>query len=244
MAATTNSFEILKCVTRHGAAGISFSGIVQETALPKATVHRLAKELTNLGALIFNADVRTYQGGMLLAHLGSSVTANFDLAKQAKAQLAALQAATGYVATLGMIDGMRGIYLDKVEPKGFGLKLHSEIGREFPLHCTGMGKVLLAFGSATTRKTFLKGVFTRHTENTLTNPADLSAELDRLKAAGYGLDAEEITAGLTCIAAPIFDHKGKLMGAMSCTFPTSLEDKDGMDHLAKRVCSHATAVFG
>lgn len=242
MAATTHSFEILKTITKSGRTGSSFSAIVAGTGLPKSSVHRLVKELTSIGALSFNDVNRTYQGGLLLAHLGGAVTATFDLAAFAKPQLKALQDETGYVATLGMINGTEGVYLDKVEPEGFGLKLHSEIGHNFPLHCTAIGKVLLAFGNQAERDAVPESSLTKHTANTITTLASLESELERVKKQGYGVDAEEITAGLTCIAAPIFDHGGKLVGAMSCTFPTSLENATGQRRVAKNVQKHAAAI--
>lgn len=242
MAATTNAFSILKVVTKYGATGASFSKIVTETKLPKASAHRLIKELTTIGALSFNEKSRVYQGGMLLAHLGGAVTATFDLAVLARSKLKALEAETGYVATLGMINGTEGVYLDKVEPVGFGLKLHSEIGRSFPLHCTGMGKVLLAFGTQAERDAITENALTKYTANTITTLVDLEAELEQVKKQGYGIDAEEITAGLTCIAAPIFDLGGSLIGAMSCTFPSSLQNAAGKRRVAATVQKHAAAV--
>lgn len=242
MAALTNAFKILNCVSLSAAGGISFTKIVQETGLPKASVHRLVKELTALGAVIFSEQTRTYHGGLLLAHLGSCVTANFDLAKIARPHLIALQAETGHVATLSMMNGDRGIYCDKVEPAGFGLKLHSEIGCEFPLYCTAMGKAMLAFGKDSDRKAVSKVNMVSFTDRTITNSRDLRQELDQVHARGYAIDDEEITAGLTCIAAPILDHSGTILGAMSCTFATSVENAEGKKNIATIVQKYAAAI--
>ena len=102
MAATTNAFSILKVVTKYGATGASFSKIVTETKLPKASAHRLIKELTTIGALSFNEKSRVYQGGMLLAHLGGAVTATFDLAVLARSKLFTVRACISRFPTLSM----------------------------------------------------------------------------------------------------------------------------------------------
>jgi DNA-binding IclR family transcriptional regulator len=242
LGATTNAFQILNVVTT-ARSGLTFSAVVEKTGLPRASTHRLLKELVALDALSFQADTRTYEGGILLAHLGAEVTASFDLRKMARASLTRLSEQTGYVATLGVSSGDHGTYLDKIEPSSFGLKLHSEIGRAFPLHATGLGKVLLANSPPAILEAVLFGTLKSYSANTITQPADLVAEMDRVRSDGFAIDDEEITAGLTCIAAPINDLSGDVVGALSCTFPTSLENNSGVRRLTETVMQAAANVF-
>ena len=151
MSALSKGFKILEAVTAD-ADGLSFSEVVSRTDIPKASAHRLLRELVDLSALDFDEATRTYRGGLLLAGLGASVTASYDVRRVVRPHLEALHVQTGSVVTVGIRDGDVGIYIDKIEPTGFGIRLHSEVGKRFPLHCTAMGKVLLAHSDSSVRK--------------------------------------------------------------------------------------------
>ena len=142
MSALGNGFRILEAISGDG-DGLTFSEVVDATNVPKATVHRLLRELVDLSALTYDESTRRYRGGLLLAGLGASVMRNYDVRRIVRPHLEALHELTGSVATLGIRDGEQGIYVDKIEPVGLVIRLHSEIGKSFPLHCTAMGKVLL-----------------------------------------------------------------------------------------------------
>lgn len=216
MSALTKGFRILEAVTGTS-PGLTFSEIVDATAVPKATVHRLLAELVGLSALRYDEATRRYSGGFLLAGLGASVTASYDLRRLARPQLEELQKRCGNVATLGIRDGDHGIYIDKIEPTDFVIRLHSEIGKSFPLHCTAIGKVLLAHCDTATLNRLTRRKLEPFTPNTITDGKALREELRTIAANGYAVDREEITRGLLCVAAPIRGIDGSVEAAMSCT---------------------------
>ena len=227
MSALRQGFRIIEAVTRAGRAGLPFNAIVDQTGVPKASAHRVLKQLVELSALTFDSSSRRYHGGVLLARLGSAVEADYDVRTAARPFLNALHQETGHVSTLGVRTGDMGIYVDKIEPDDFKLRLHSEVGKEFPLHCTAMGKVLLAWADTATRRRLTSRQLQGYTDNTITSGAALRRELRRIREQGFALDAEEITRGLMCVAAPIFDADGTVAAAMSCTFPSYVrEDRD------------------
>jgi DNA-binding IclR family transcriptional regulator len=243
MSAIQKGFQILKAVTV-APEGLSFSEIVATTNVPKATTHRLLRELVALSALTQNAATRRYQGGLLLAGLGAAVTADYDLRRVARPHLQAMHTATGQVATLGIRNEDVGTYLDKIEGRDFGIRLHSEIGKSFPLHCTAMGKAMLSYADAETIRRLTNRKLEAYTENTITDGRRLRKELKQIAADGYAIDREEITRGLICIAAPVFGVDRKIAGAMSCTFPSYVFDDRGMDAEIRIVVQHAGAASG
>jgi DNA-binding IclR family transcriptional regulator len=243
MSAIQKGFQILKVVTV-APDGLSFSEIVTMTDVPKATAHRLLKELVELSALTQNPVSRRYQGGLLLASLGAAVTADYDLRRVARPHLQSLHSATGQVTTLGMRNDDVGTYLDKIEGRDFGIRLHSEIGKSFPLHCTAMGKVMLSHADAETIRRLTNRKLEAYTENTITDGRLLRKALKQIAADGYAIDREEITRGLICIAAPVFGVDGVIAGAMSCTFPSYVFDDRGMDTEIRTVMHHAGAASG
>lgn len=228
MSALTNGFKILNCLSG-SPKGMTFSSIVAETGIPKASVHRLLKELLALNALSLDEATRRYRGGLLLAQLGAGVISDFDLRQAVRPHLEALQHASGQVATLGIRDGNEGVYIDKIEPSGLGLRLHSEIGKRFPLHCTAMGKVLLAHSDPATIAGFCRRKLSSLTDRTITSGPQLKQELENVVQQGFALDQEEITRGLVCVAAPVRGFDGSVEAAVSCTIPTF--DLNGPDHL-------------
>lgn len=239
MSALKNGFKIIDAVTTAGSNGLPFSRIVEQTQIPKATAHRLLNELVGMAALTLDAGTRCYRGGLLLARIGATVTADYDLRTVARPYLQALHDEVGHVATLGVRNNDSGVYIDKIEPKDFGLRLHSEVGKTFPLHCTAMGKVLLSHADAATVRRISNRKLEAHTSNTITDASKLRKELKRVAADGFAIDDEEITRGLVCVAAPVFGIDGKIAGAMSCTFPSYIAHENGLETAISTVCDFA-----
>ena len=244
MSAVSNSFEILDVVAEAGSGGVPFMSIVEQTGIPKASAHRLLRELVELSVLSLDPATRHYRGGMVLARLGAGVAIDRDLRSIARPYLVGLQEQTGHVATLGVLNDDEGIYVDKIEPDDFRIRLHSDIGKAFPLHCTAMGKVLLAHMTADDSRRLLKRQLSAFTKHTITDAKLLRQELKQIRTDGYALDREEITRGLMCVAAPILDAQGEVAGAISCTFPSYIATDQGIDREVAAVVEHAKAASG
>jgi DNA-binding IclR family transcriptional regulator len=231
-------------VAESGSRGLPFARIVENTGIPKASAHRLLRELSDLSVLSFDPATRHYRGGMVLARLGAGVSADYDLRSAARPHLEALQKQTGHVATLGVRNDGEGVYVDKIEPDDFSIRLHSEIGKSFPLHCTGMGKVLLSHASTEDVRRISNRQLEALTKHTITDAKELRKELKRVREQGYAIDREEITRGLMCVAAPIYDAHGEIAGAMSCTFQSYINSDRGIQPEIDAVLRHTRAASG
>ncbi|MEP3655620.1 MAG: IclR family transcriptional regulator [Litorimonas sp.] len=239
MSSLANALNILEKVVAEQANGLTFTEILNRTALPRSSSHRLVKELTALNLLTYEPETKTYRGGFSLAALGAQVTSNLDIRQTCRPAMKALQESLGSVVTLSICGDESGIYIDKIEPQDFGLRLHSEIGKSFPLHCTAMGKVHLAHGSDALRERVLSRPLEAHTEATITDAKALLEELERVRAQGYAIDDEEISRGLTCIGAPIFGLNGEVIAAMSLTAPSHVYEKGIPDAIIETVKNFA-----
>ena len=239
MSSLANAFNIIEHVVREQASGLSFTQILIRTNLPRSSAHRLVKELRALKMLTYEPETKTYRGGFSLAALGAQITSNLDIRQTCRPALKALQNALGNVATLSICDQETGIYIDKIEPSDFGLRLHSEIGKSFPLHCTAMGKIHLAHGSEALRARVLAGTLEAHTESTITEPKALLSELETVRRQGYAIDDEEISRGLTCIGAPIFGLSGEVIAAMSLTAPSHVYENGIPDEIIETIRYYA-----
>jgi DNA-binding IclR family transcriptional regulator len=236
-------FQVIEAVVAHQERGLAYSEVVAKTGLPKATAHRILKSLSGIGYLRFDDEVGRYFGDLKLAALGSAVTSHFDLKAYVRPHLLRLRTETRHTCNLGVLSGGEGMYLDKLESlEAFGVKLYSEIGKRFPLHCTGMGKVLLADMPTSERRTLLGRRLEAFTPHTITDPAALERELRRVRRNGYAVDQQEITRGILCVAAPVRNGEGDTIAAISVAFPAYIEQERGIQEEIRAVLGCAVAI--
>ena len=169
---------------------------------------------------------------------------HFQLRDYVRPHLLELHRETDHTANLAVLDGTMGVFVDKIESKDFGIKLFSEIGKTFPLHCTGLGKALLAFSSNDTLAKLLETPLKATTENTITDPEAFKRELTLIRKRGFALDNEEITRGIICIAAPVFGFKGDLVCSISITFPAYIRDDRGIEPEIAAIKKYANLISG
>ena len=222
-------FLLIETVVAHQDKGATYSEVLAASDLPKSSVHRILKELTELGYLNFNPETKKYFGSLRLAGIGAEVMSHFQLRDHVRPYLLELQRKTEHTSNLGVLDGTMGVFVDKIESRDFGIKLFSEIGKTFPLHCTGLGKVLLAFSSEKTLMKLLETPLETITDKTITDPKKLKQELVLIQKQGYAFDNEEITRGIMCLAAPIFGFDKGLVGAISIAFPAYINNDRGIE---------------
>lgn len=222
-------FTVIEAVIGRQGRGATYSDIIKDSKLPKSSVHRILKDLTELGYLNFHPTTKRYFGSLRFSALGAEVIANFKLREHIHPFLLRLQQETDHTANLGILEGSKGVFLDKIESRDLGIKLISEVGKPFPLYCTGLGKVLLAFGPRHILEATLKHPLEAKTEKTITIPESLREELALIAASGYALDNEEITRGITCVAGPVFDFERNLLGAVSLAFPSYIKHDRGIE---------------
>ena len=106
--------------------------------------------------------------------------------------------------------------------KSGALRIASQVGMRLPAHCTGVGKVLMAYLPEDERRELIsKKGLPRFTRNTLTDPLALERELARIRERGFAIDNEEIMDSLRCVAAPIRNQTGEVISAISLSGPVS-----------------------
>lgn len=235
-------FSIIEIVVDRQKDGATYSDIIKESGLPKSSVHRILKDLTELKYLNFDPVTKRYCGSLRLAALGAEVLANFKLRDHIHPFLLDLHEETKHTSNFGILDDGKGVFVDKVESRDFGVKLFSEIGKTFPLYCTGLGKVLLAFSSPEILDKLLEKPLTPATKKTITDPAELREELANVVEQGYAIDNEEITRGIICLAGPVFGFEHELIGAVSIVFPASLSHDRGIEREITAIKKYATLI--
>ena len=146
-------------------------------------------------------------------------------------QLAAKYSETVHLAVLS-----RGVvvYIDKVD-SDHSIRITSNVGGWNPAHCTGVGKVLLAGLTDVELESTVQEInMKKFTPNTITSMVQLKEIIQNIRLQGYALDNEEIEIGLTCVAAPVKNHKGKVVASISISGPTN-RMKDRLEQMRDEV---------
>jgi DNA-binding IclR family transcriptional regulator len=203
----------------HSPDGLQLRAIAEQTKLNKSTAYRFLAHLENAGYLVRDS-AGAYLLGPRLVHLGSGSTYQLTIRKMSRPILEALWRETGETVNLAVLDGKEILYLDVLEsPHNF--RLVSQIGMRRPIHCTALGKAILASQSTSFRDELLAGTkFERLTPHSIIRPAELLADLGRIQRRGYALDDEEVELGARCVAAPVLDSSGSVAAGVSVSGPT------------------------
>lgn len=199
---------------------LSVPELSRHLAMNKTTVFRLLQTLARWG-FVEKVSEAKYRLGMRLFEMGMTVMNSMDLRREALPVLERLNNETRETIHLTVRDGASVIYIDKLNSPEY-IVVQSRIGGRSPLHCTGVGKAILAHLDEREVQRYVRYEGLRKfTANTITNPRELGRELERIRRQGYALDNEEHYAGIACVAAPIFDHWGRVLASFSIAGPTS-----------------------
>jgi DNA-binding IclR family transcriptional regulator len=221
---------------------LSMSDLVGLTGLSKPTVHRLLVVLHGHHIVERNEETKRYRLGFKLFELGNRVIARLDYGKGAEAYLRRLVDETGETANLAVLDNGLAYYVAKVEGTR-PLRMPSRVGTSLPAHATAVGKVLLAhLSSASLESVLTHRPLVAYGPRSITDRRRLEAELQRIREQGYGIDDEEIDEGLRCVAAPVRDHTGSVVAAISVSGPVSRLTDDAIAGLAHRLMETAREV--
>ncbi len=208
----------------------------RETGLPKATALRLLSTLVEQGYVNRDGSDR-YSLTLRMFTVGSRALGSVELLDVANPIAAGLRDDTGETVHIGIMEGNRAVYVLKRESI-YTIRMSSRVGKSIPLHCSAIGKVLLADRSDEELSAYVKADgLKRYTPKTICTLEDLRTEIRKVRERGYAFDDEENETGIFCVAAPIRDSFGVAVAAMSLSTPTFRLDRDGIDVIVQKVCA-------
>jgi len=162
------------------------------------------------------------------------------LATWAQPHLSRLVDTIGETANMAMLDGDRVVYAAQV-PSRHSMRMFTEVGRRVHLHCTGVGKVLLAqMPPEVARRLLVQGGMPARTDRTVTDPDELLAQLPGVAEQGYALDDGEQEAGVRCVAVPV--PGGLAAGVISVSGPAGRLGLDAVPRVVPLLQSAAAAL--
>jgi DNA-binding IclR family transcriptional regulator len=208
----------LRMLTDIAGGAHSLDELARSAGVHKTTVLRLLRVLEQ-ERFVYRDAAHGYHLGSQLFALSNRALEQSGLRAAAGPHLARLNRATGQTVHLGILEAGTAVYIDKLDSHQH-VRMYSRIGLQIPLHCTGIGKVLLAgMPEAARARVAAEIEYPRFTPNTIATPAALLTELDRVAEQGYAVDHAEHETFVNCIAAPIRDASGAVVAAASISVP-------------------------
>jgi IclR family acetate operon transcriptional repressor len=205
---TMRLFALLELIASKDAF-VSLQGLVEETGMPKPTLHRMLQQLESAGLLIRQSDGRHYGTGARLRRLAENLLLNATQHGARHAVLRNLVEEIGESCNVTALSGNEVVYLDRVETSE-PLRFYLHAGSRVPVHCSASGKMILSQMSPSQRRKLLAHApLQKHTPKTVTDLELLEEELKRVRRDGYAIDDEEFLPGLVCVAVLVPTDTGR-----------------------------------
>ena len=196
-----------------GTPRLSLKQLAESTGLPQSTTYRLASELVAWGGLE-RVEGGGYQIGLRLWEIGALAVRGESLREIALPFMQDLYDATRENVHLAILDGTEALYIEKITGRGAARVISRRAGR-LPLHATGVGKVLLAYGPEDVLAEVLANSLTRYTAHTIVMPGHLRRALTKIRREGVAFANEEMSMGSVSVASPVLASPASAIAALA-----------------------------
>jgi DNA-binding IclR family transcriptional regulator len=198
--------------------GLRLTDVAALLELPKSSTSLLLTAITDLGWAERRAD-GVYLIGLRAWEVGQEYLLAKTLVERAQPVMDSVRDSLNETVRLSILDGRENVYIGQ-SAGGQALAMDTPIGARLPAHATGLGKVLLsALDEQELRRRFQGVQFVPYTEHTVGSIDQLLSELAAIRLRGWGEDHQEYVLGVHCVAAPVRDHTGAVVAAISVSVP-------------------------
>jgi IclR family acetate operon transcriptional repressor len=235
MDATEKTLSVLDALD---GARTRLGDIAARAELPKSTVHRILRRLVERGYARAEGD-GVYVLGPRVLTMAGELLQGLNATALAAPVLRDLHAEVGHTVHFAMLSDDEAVYLEKLVDPGLPYQFASRVGGRILLHCTAIGKSLLA---AMPDEVLPRLELVRRTPHTLVSVDELRAELERVRERGFAIDDEENERNIRCVGAAVRDHTGAATHAISVSALTVELSLDDAVALGPRVVDAARTV--
>jgi IclR family transcriptional regulator, acetate operon repressor len=236
------ALDLLEYLAR-SSTWVGISELSAATGQPVGTVHRLLQTLMTRDYVVRDSRTRRYALGPAFRMLAGADLLTPNWSEIATPFLRELVEISGETANLAVLERDRAVYMAQVQSARM-VRMFTELGNRVPLHCTGCGKVLLAYQSEKVIDSIIATTgLPPYTEETITDPQQFRHELAMIRQRGYAIDNGEQEEGVRCLAVPVHGTDGRVVAAISISGPSSRVDSSRIPALIpqlKRISSVIT----
>ncbi len=224
---------------------IGVTELAKELNINKSTAFRVLETLQRYNMAEKNKETSKYKLGPAILKLSQQLYKNLNVISIARPFMSAYSLEVGEAVHLCILANDSAVIIEQIMTDS-RITVNAKIGSREPLHASSVGKCLWAFSSEEKReKIFAEVHYERFTEHTITDEAELRAELERIRTTGYAIDDLELSEEIRCVAAPVFNHDGEAQYAIGISGPAyRMKDQrlltvaSGLKNVAMKISEH------
>lgn len=203
---------------------LTLSDVARRTDLTRAAARRFLRTLVSLGYV--RTDGKLFALTPRVLELGYGYLSSLSLPEVVQPHLERLSREVDESVSAAVLDGTDVVYVARVPTRRI-MSVRITIGTRFPAYATSMGRVLLAGMPRSERDAAIEAsALEALTDRTVTDPAALAAELDRVDEQGWSIVDGELEAGLRSVAVPLHDRRGAVVAAINVSTSATRDTVD------------------
>ncbi len=223
---------------------LPFGELCRYSGLPKSTLHRILQTLIEYRLVRVDDASQTYRLGTRLFEMAHRVWSDFDLRSAAEPELLRLRELAQETTRLGVLEGRDILIIDQRDHVQ-AMRLANGVGSRLPAMATSIGKAVMSHRPPEELQRYLSAApLTALTPHSILDIGDVQREMDLIKARGYAVSVEESALGVSGVAAPILDHRGEAIGAVSISGPSFRLPLERLHALGRDVIEAARRIAG
>ena len=223
------ALRVLEAVA-FASTSVSTSDVAASVDIDKAAVYRMLITLVNAGYVVRDEKSKRYRLGYKVVSLSRNLLAENKISRLIRHTLEKISAATEETVHYSVLDGNETVLVQKVKGKQL-IAVDFQIGDRARMHCTAIGKVMLAFQNSRFIESIIDAGLPKFASLTITHPDEIENELQKIRSAGYAIDDHELSDDMRCIAVPIFEGGGSVQSGISISGPDSRFDMTKLHQL-------------
>jgi DNA-binding IclR family transcriptional regulator len=235
----TKATEVLSAFS-YAEPVLGVSELSRRLGIGKSTVYRLLTTLVRAGWVEQTPDSR-YRLSLKVYEIGQQVVAGLDLREVAHTPLEVLRTQTGLTTHVAVLDVPDVVYVDRFESPGM-VSVSARLGRRRPAHGSSAGKVLLAFGDRAKVDAVVRAGLARLGPRTIRSRSSFERALAEVRRLGHAISVEESAAGMSSIAAPVFDATGACTAAVAVSGPPFALPEEDHPRIVRLVVATAAEI--
>lgn len=238
----SRAMEVLQVVS--AGSGMSLTEVAGASGQTASTSYRILITLQKHGMVEFDESTQLWHIGLEAFRIGNTFLGRTLIVERSRAVMQRIMVATGETANLAIVDSREVVFVSQVETHE-PIRAFFRPGTRGPIHASGIGKALLAFLPQEHVRRISSGrTMDRFTDNTIVDQDELLAELETIRLRGWAIDDEERTAGMRCIAAPIFNQFAEVIAGISVSGPSVRVSPERDSELGALILAAASEITG
>lgn len=221
---------------------MSVTEIAKELGVDKSTASRILDTLRECDMVQLVNSTRKYRLGFGILHLSESLKKNLNIIDIARPVLKEVSNEINQSVHLCAFNKNMVYVIDQVVSTQ-SYSLNASVGMVEPMHASSVGKCILAYRRPDMINDLIDDYeYVQYTNNTIMDKRNLLKELEKIKEQGYAIDDRELSEGVLCVAAPIFDYKKHVKYAIGISGPSNLMTQERVDYFRKKLIQAATKI--